>query len=54
MNLGTPIIFSGDRPKLLSRAGMDHGDTGSYQELLLQKLIDDQPRVLPVCDFSQA
>jgi hypothetical protein len=51
MNLGTPIIFSGGQPKLLSRSGMDHGDTGNYQECLLQKLIDDQPGVLPVCDF---
>ncbi|HSU60657.1 MAG TPA: hypothetical protein VLI55_15195 [Bryobacteraceae bacterium] len=51
MNLGTPILLSGDQPILLSRVGMEHGDTANYQECLLQKLIDKQPGILPVCDF---
>lgn len=50
-NLGTPILLSGDQPKLLSRVGMEHGGTENYQECFLQKLIDEEPGILPVCDF---
>jgi hypothetical protein len=30
---------------------MDHNGTADYQEWLLQKLIDEHPGILPICDF---
>src|SRR5947209_12106544 len=53
--LGTPILLSGNEHKRafkpLSRIRMQHNGTASYQECLLQEVIDEQPGILPVCDF---
>jgi hypothetical protein len=50
-----PVLVSGNEVKLdfnpLSRVGMDHNGTAKIQECLLQKLIDEQSSILPICDF---
>jgi hypothetical protein len=55
ISLGMPVLVSGNEVKLdfnpLSRVGMDHNGTAKIQECLLQKLIDEQSSILPICDF---
>lgn len=52
---GMPILLSGNNQdpafKPLSRVGMQDNGTANYHECLLQELIDEQPSVLPICDF---
>jgi hypothetical protein len=48
---GTPLLLSGKQTRPLSRVVTEHNGTENIQECLLQELIDQQPNVLPICDF---
>src|SRR5262245_36027354 len=51
MKLSTPLILSGEHITPISRMPIGNAAPDSYLECLLQKVIDQQPGVLPIADF---
>ncbi len=58
MSIGSPVVISGgsENPQFASLANISVGldDPNSFDETLLQELIDATPNILPIRDYRKA